>query len=372
MESNYIYLLKEREFIHTCQDIYKIGMTKKPNHQRFNQYPKGSILLFQMICSDCNYFEKKLIALFKEKFVLRKDIGNEYFEGNYEIMMDYIYSTIRNIPSATQEEEKEERKDIVIHTPKESIKLILDDEGKYHCHYWNKSETEQHYCLSDVMDDYERNYFMHLLMNNIICLETMYDLQNTEFVDLLMAHKQCIEIEKFDEFASAFDKNEETMETKIWGLLCLNVAINNTVFATIRDNIYKYIHELNDFDFFDVDIGRFVSPSTSKYVSIYFINSRFYCCETFFMKHMPYEIRWNKKHEYYHLNRRNEFTSALASASTIGESSWTGSYILFNDSNKPWESKKNYKRFLKEYNKIITEKSLSHCLNKEQLILSLL
>ena len=33
---NYIYLLKEREFIKTKEDIYKIGMTKKPNHERFS------------------------------------------------------------------------------------------------------------------------------------------------------------------------------------------------------------------------------------------------------------------------------------------------------------------------------------------------
>jgi hypothetical protein len=96
MPTNYIYLLQEREFIKTNENIYKVGRTKKENHERFNQYPKGSVLLFQMICNDCENIEKMLIKKFKERFNQRKDIGNEYFEGDYEIMIDIIYSTIKN------------------------------------------------------------------------------------------------------------------------------------------------------------------------------------------------------------------------------------------------------------------------------------
>lgn len=94
--SNYIYLLQEREFMKTNENVYKIGMTKKANHERFNQYPKGSILLFQMICNDCKNMEKIIIIKFKQHFKLRKDIGNEYFEGDYKNMVDIIYSTIKN------------------------------------------------------------------------------------------------------------------------------------------------------------------------------------------------------------------------------------------------------------------------------------
>ena len=94
--TNYIYLLKEREFIKTKEEIYKIGMTSKLNHVRFNQYPKGSVLLFQMICIDCKIIEKQIIKIFKETFINKKNIGSEYFEGNYEKMIDIIYSTIKN------------------------------------------------------------------------------------------------------------------------------------------------------------------------------------------------------------------------------------------------------------------------------------
>jgi hypothetical protein len=94
--TNYIYLLQEREFIKTNEKIYKVGMTQKENFERFNQYPKGSVLLFQIICHDCKNMEIQVIKQFKEKFIQRKDIGGEYFEGNYKSMIDIIYSTVKS------------------------------------------------------------------------------------------------------------------------------------------------------------------------------------------------------------------------------------------------------------------------------------
>ena len=96
MMTQYIYLLQEREFIKTKEYVYKVGMTKKENHERFNQYPKGSVLLFQMICNNCKNMEKLVLKKFKETFKQRKDIGNEYFEGEYKDMIDIIYLTIKN------------------------------------------------------------------------------------------------------------------------------------------------------------------------------------------------------------------------------------------------------------------------------------
>jgi len=94
--TNYIYLLQEREFIKTNEKIYKVGMTQKENFERFNQYPKGSVLLFQIICHDCKNMEVQVIKQFKEKFIQRKDIGSEYFEGNYKSMIDIIYLSVKS------------------------------------------------------------------------------------------------------------------------------------------------------------------------------------------------------------------------------------------------------------------------------------
>ena len=93
---NSIYLLQEREFINSNENIYKIGRTKQANIQRFNQYPKGSKLLLHIVCDDCDILETELIRDFKNKYIHRKDIGNEYFEGDYKEMIKDIYNKITN------------------------------------------------------------------------------------------------------------------------------------------------------------------------------------------------------------------------------------------------------------------------------------
>jgi hypothetical protein len=86
MNINYVYLLQEREFINS--NIIKIGKTKQENLKRFKSYPKGSILLVQKICSDCDVLERDIIDNFKNNFNHRKDIGNEYFEGSISLIIN--------------------------------------------------------------------------------------------------------------------------------------------------------------------------------------------------------------------------------------------------------------------------------------------
>lgn len=95
MSLNYIYLLKEREFINSGEDVYKIGKTTHVNDRRFRNYPKNSILLFQSICSDCSSIEKNIISKFCVEFKQRKDIGIEYFEGNFMLMINCLMDIIK-------------------------------------------------------------------------------------------------------------------------------------------------------------------------------------------------------------------------------------------------------------------------------------
>lgn len=93
---HYIYLLQTREFVNAKQSVYKIGKTNQEHNKRFNNYPKGSVLLLQVICNNCHTIEKDLIETFKKKFKLRDDIGAEYFEGNHLEMMEIIFPMCRN------------------------------------------------------------------------------------------------------------------------------------------------------------------------------------------------------------------------------------------------------------------------------------
>ena len=90
----YVYLLQEREFVNSKEQIYKIGKTMQLNSKRFAQYPKGSILLLQVVCLDCNICETQIIQLFTHKYTRRRDIGSEYFEGDYNGMIADIFGIV--------------------------------------------------------------------------------------------------------------------------------------------------------------------------------------------------------------------------------------------------------------------------------------
>ena len=107
----YIYLIHTREFYNHDELVYKIGKTKKLNFHRFNQYPRGSVLLFQTNCNDCDICETKIIKLFKSKYKQRKEIGTEYFEGDYLQMKKDICNIVENNVDVKVEEKIENKEE---------------------------------------------------------------------------------------------------------------------------------------------------------------------------------------------------------------------------------------------------------------------
>jgi hypothetical protein len=89
-----VYLLKEREFIKTNEDVFKVGYSNQVNLKRFNQYPKDSQLICHLYTENGKLYEKKIINVFKIFFKHRKDIGNEFFEGNYKKMRYLMFNII--------------------------------------------------------------------------------------------------------------------------------------------------------------------------------------------------------------------------------------------------------------------------------------
>ena len=84
-ESN--YLLQEREFIKEGTPVFKIGRSTQENGKRLKQYPKGSRVVLNIDVDDCIKVEREIIKVFDEKFKKRKDIGNEYYEGDVNQMI---------------------------------------------------------------------------------------------------------------------------------------------------------------------------------------------------------------------------------------------------------------------------------------------
>lgn len=85
----HLYVIKEREFIKTNENILKIGKTTCIKN-RMPAYPKNSRVMVIYYCTNIHEVEKKLIVFFDKHFTKRTDIGHEYYEG-YEREMVFRF-----------------------------------------------------------------------------------------------------------------------------------------------------------------------------------------------------------------------------------------------------------------------------------------
>ena len=99
----HLYVIKEREFLKTNENIFKIGKTTNIVH-RMPQYPKQSRLYIMFYSTNIDDMEKYLIQEFDKRFIKRTDIGVEYYECNdNELLIDvssfmyYIFTNFKNI-----------------------------------------------------------------------------------------------------------------------------------------------------------------------------------------------------------------------------------------------------------------------------------
>tara|TARA_Y100001935_G_scaffold237960_1_gene223908 strand:+ start:644 stop:1480 length:837 start_codon:yes stop_codon:yes gene_type:complete len=133
--TGYIYLIIEREFIKTDENIYKIGKTKQEKFKRFSQYPKGSCLLYYQKVNDYEKVEKEIIEKLKDKYKIQTDIGREYFKGSLiDIILDIIKIT-RNYVDAEGK--------------------MVDESKKYLTEYYNKLE-ESLLPQKELMDNFKK------------------------------------------------------------------------------------------------------------------------------------------------------------------------------------------------------------------------
>ena len=80
----WIYLIKEREFIKTNENIFKIGKTTSIK-ARMPAYPRDSRLYQCFYCpSNIHSVEKEFIRMFDEQFTKQENIGREYYSCKHE------------------------------------------------------------------------------------------------------------------------------------------------------------------------------------------------------------------------------------------------------------------------------------------------
>ena len=159
MAISYVYLLQEREFVNSKEKVFKVGKTRQLNFERFRQYPKGSVILLYSECNDCDVSEKRILSVFRRRFIKRTDIGSEYFEGDFREMRFEINKIIYNL-------EKIPRK---LKCEKKYKSDQLNDEENYEENYEEKENYEENY---EEKENYEENEFVeeyfieHIISHN--------------------------------------------------------------------------------------------------------------------------------------------------------------------------------------------------------------
>ena len=92
-KQGYLYILIRADFIAKRQYIYKIGQTGRfPPHKRLWDYPYGSIFLTLFQCHTPVKFESEFKkALAKTSGIVNcKEIGDEYYHGNLQVIIDLM------------------------------------------------------------------------------------------------------------------------------------------------------------------------------------------------------------------------------------------------------------------------------------------
>jgi len=107
--SEYVYLLQEREFIRLNEPTYKIGRSAQPLFRRLDQYPKGSRVLIAIQVSNSLAVENKMKTVFDIKYERKAEYGREYYNGDWKLMMSDIVqiATTHNIQAEGPEPESE-------------------------------------------------------------------------------------------------------------------------------------------------------------------------------------------------------------------------------------------------------------------------
>ncbi len=359
--TEYIYLCQLREHIKTNENIYKLGKTKQENLKRFKSYPNGTILICQFKCINCDLIEKKLLILFKEKYELQKDIGNEYFKGSCSSMVDDIYNYIKNentndiiideddeilikktFPNYKNDESYGGNKKLI------KIKIKLNKIYIYTIYNFNKNRfRSKDFIILDWFkknDDDNSDYISKLINNNVIKNGIIYDFNNEKFINNLNKYKEKIKL-------SYTEINIEFLELKykkniIYNTLFTNCILNDKIFCDYMNNTLYFHYDLN------------INDKENIYVVK--INNIYYDY-AFLRKYTPYFIEINNN-EYYFYNRDYEVINKNNKIYSIdnfnGERKYFKSEIgilLYNDDNNIL-----FKKYIKNINLEILNKD---CMN---------
>ncbi len=369
--TEYIYLLQTREFIKTNENIYKIGKTKQENLKRIGNYDNGTILICQFKCNDCDKIERELIKLFREKYELQKDIGNEYFKGKCDDMRDDIYNYIKNEniiddDKESEYDEKSEYDEEKLNETKIMFPCYKDDEcfgGKkklikiYIEENINGTVLSVYFIENKYLHDVKRNissgdeskYYNKLINKKIINKNEIYDINNKQFIYKLINSKIKITIhsENISDIIEKFNIYKEKW-CKI-GYVVDNIILNNCI---VNNVIYcDYIGYTLYIDFTIPYYDNIQPKYINKEIMIMKINDKIYDY-SFLRKYTPYVIEINDNNNYYLYNRDYQIIDKNEKKYYIENFKGKRIYLYNDNSNpiRPSHTKEKMKKLLNDMN----------------------
>lgn len=392
MNKGLIYLIQPAELIGT--ERYKIGMSNNPNLDRCkNGYKKGSRYLCIMECDNALILENKIKKHFNEKFKLLA--GNEYYEGNEKdilntfnnLVIEYsnsfnINKSLDNLNNNIDIEEldldihnfneiKEEfenyKEDIQFGGTKQLIKVYIN---QHHIGDYNKREDytinfkyiydkkleECDLYINDI-NLYCFNYIKKIIDKKIIQNGYIYDLNNNVFQK---------KINKYKKIYNNVIFSKKTNDIIIKYQQQYNPLKKNTI--TYLFKIDYLINNIPCCSYYNEHSFTLYPHHSSDEFKIYELNEKYYDY-LYLRNNIPYCIEFNKiTKNYYVINRDYEYIGYdnikclkdIENDIDVNQCDWGWSRIyLFNDGNKPWINKINFKNYLKKYNQEKINNSLN-------------
>ena len=139
----YIYILREREFVNSNQNVYKIGRTQDWI-KRYRQYPKQTEVLFVIKTIESQRKENDIVNLLKKLTTQRIDIGREYFESDINIIVDKVYSICQE---SNHNVNKKVQTEVQTTKNEQEIKMM------------EKEDKNIEYILADVLNTFLKHDF---------------------------------------------------------------------------------------------------------------------------------------------------------------------------------------------------------------------
>ena len=355
-------------------------------------------MILQQVCHNCDVLERQLIREFKNKYIHRRDIGNEYFEGDYNEMIKDIHKMITYNVISDENTDDEDKPQIEIDDEvkelfpnyceaeafggkKKLIKIFIEAHEisiKYiDCEMNDLNyQTIHNYMVKEVeayRDEFDNTYFKHkdnyydnLIKHKVIENNKIYDLNDNKFLKKLDKYKHSVQLHYSDKLEYITHKYRLHSNSK-YSLIVFHMQNN----AILNDNIYCSLYENKSCHIYFVCKDWFENENnynTIVNVLMYIKNINGYEFDyDYLKKYSPYCIDINDNGEYYMLNR--DYKIITTEEGSIKDFTTKERIYLHRGNETPWaynteeEIKMLYQKVLSKLNKTTINKI---CKNENQ------